>query len=467
MPKRWKRANITAIFKKNDPTIPPNYRPISLLDTLSKVLERCVYNHCYEHLHSMFHYLQHGFLRGRSTNTQLLVVYHQILECIASGQEVDAIYLDFSKAFDKVQHNLLLLKLKSYGISDPTLSWFGSYLSERQQRVVINGHSSDWLPVTSGVPQGSILGPLLFLIYINDLPTYLENNSSIALYADDSKLFRPIYLPNDSFSLQKDLDSLSHWGENWAMAFNVSKCKVVHFSRKKLPSVHHLMSKNYYLSGNQLENVPNISDLGITITNNLSWSKHIEEIVSKANRTLGLVKRLCRDIKDTNTRKLLYCTVVRPKLEYCSSLWSPYTGKHRLLIENVQRRATRFILNYPKDMSYPLRLQKLRLLPLEFRREISDLTLLFKSRNGLITMDVNKYLNTYVYCYRTRNYDPNNYNLIIKHKQDYFRKSFFTRVAELWNTLPSNLKTCNSITLFKTKITNLYSDKLATYCLPS
>ena len=110
------------------------------------------------------------------------------------------------------------------------------------------------------------------------------------------------------------------------------------------------------------------------------------EIVSKANRTLGLVKRLCRDIKGTNTRKLLYCTVVRPKLEYCSSLWSPYTGKHRLLIENVQRRATRFILNYPKDMSYPLRLQKLCLLPQEFRREISDLTLLFKSRNGLITI---------------------------------------------------------------------------------
>ena len=143
----------------------------------------------------------------------MLVVYHQILECIASGQEVDAINLDFSKAFDKVPHNLLLLKFKSYGISDPTLSWFGSYVSERQQRVVINGHSSDCLPVTSGVPQGSILGPLIFLIYINDLPTYLENNPSIALFADDSKLFRPIYLPNDSFSLQKDLDSLSHWGE--------------------------------------------------------------------------------------------------------------------------------------------------------------------------------------------------------------------------------------------------------------
>jgi hypothetical protein len=153
------------------------------------------------------------------------------------------------------------------------------------------------------------------------------------------------------------------------------------------------------------------------------------------------------------------CTVVRPKLEYCSSLWSSYTGKHRLLIENVQRRATRFILNYPKDMPYPLRLQKLRLLPLKFRREISDLTLLFKSRNGLITMDVNKYLNTY---------DPNNYNLIIKHKQDYYRQSFFISAAELWNTLPSNnLKTCNSITFFKTKITNLYFDKLATYCLPA
>ena len=153
-----------------------------------------------------------------------------------------------------------------------------------------------------------------------------------------------------------------------------------------------------------------------------------------------------------------YCIVL-----YCIVLYC----KHRLLIENVQRRAIGFILNYPKDMPYPLRLKKLRLIPLEFRREISDLTLLFKSRNGLITMDVNKYLYTYVYCYRTRNYDPNNYNLIIKHKQDYYRKSFFIRAAELWNMLPSNLKTWNSITLFKTKITNLYFDKLATYCLPA
>ena len=195
----------------------------------------------------------------------------------------------------KVPHNLLLLKLKSYGISDPTLSWFGSYLSERQQQVVINGHSSDWLPVTLGIPQGSILGPLLFLIYINNLPTYLENNSSIALYADDSKLFRPIYLPNDSFSLQKHLNSLSHWGKNWAMAFNVSKCKVVHFSRKKLPIVHHLMGKNYYLAGNQLENVPNILDLGITTPttfHGLNTSKRLSlkliELLVLSNDCVGI-----------------------------------------------------------------------------------------------------------------------------------------------------------------------------------
>ena len=139
---------------------------------------------------------------------QLLMVYHKILDSIASGEEVDAIYLDLSKAFDMVPHNLLIMKLESYGISGSILLWFCSYLSGRQQRVVIEGHSSDWLPVISGVPQGSILGPLLFLVYINDTPSYIHQDSSIALYADDSKLFHPIQYPNDSNLLQKDLDSL-------------------------------------------------------------------------------------------------------------------------------------------------------------------------------------------------------------------------------------------------------------------
>ena len=387
VPLQWKMANITPVHKREDPTLATNYRPISLLCTLSKVLERCVHNHCYHYLEPHMYHMQHGFIRGKSTTTQLLEVYHEILESVASGNEVDAIYLDFSKAFDKVPHHLLLKKLDTLGIRGSLLTWFESYLKDRQQRVVIHGVCSDWLPVTSGVPQGSILGPLLFLVYCNDIPTCIEENSTLALFADDSKLYRTLSSPTSSASLQHDLSNITHWTTNNQMELNAVKCKAMHISRKRTPT-----QTKYVINENIVEQVTIIKDLGVLIANNLCWSKHIESIVSSANKTLGLVKRICKEVKSTNMRKTLYCALVRPKLEYASSVWSPYTIKHHLLIENVQRRATKFILNYPENMPYTERLQKAKLLPLEFRREICDLILLFKSKHRLITMDINKYI---------------------------------------------------------------------------
>jgi hypothetical protein len=286
------------------------------------VLERCVFNHCYQHLGPIITHIQHGFLKNRSTITQLLEVYHYILDSVAGGTEVDTIYLDLTKAFDTVPHNLMLMKLENYGVNGSLLAWFTSYLSGRQQRVVVDGFYSDWLPVTSGVPQSSILGPLLFLVYVNDTPDYIQQNSSIALYADDSKLFRSIKQQTDYTFLQSDLDSLYHWSQDWAMSFSSTKCEVMHFSRKRKPCSH--LDRTYCLAGQQLRSVPSIKDLGVTIASDLSWSKHIENITCNANRTLGLVKRVCRDIYDTSTRKPLYCSIIRPKLEYASTLWSPY-----------------------------------------------------------------------------------------------------------------------------------------------
>ena len=220
VPLQWKMANITPVHKREDPTLATNYRPISLLCTLSKVLERCVHNHCYHYLEPHMYHMQHGFIRGKSTTTQLLEVYHEILESVASGNEVDAIYLDFSKAFDKVPHHLLLEKLDTLGIRGSLLTWFESYLKDRQQRVVIHGVCSDWLPVTSGVPQGSILGPLLFIVYCNDIPTCIEENSTLALFADDSKLYRTLSSPTSSASLQHDLSNITHWTTNNQMELN-------------------------------------------------------------------------------------------------------------------------------------------------------------------------------------------------------------------------------------------------------
>ena len=227
-----------------------NYRPISLLCIISKVLERCIFNHCFPFFKSHIHNLQHGFIQGRSTVTQLLAVYHDMLDTLASGQEVDVIHPDFSKAFDKVSHNLLLNKLNGHGIGGPLLQWFDSYLSHRCQRVMLEGEFSDWLPVTSGVPQGSILGPLLFIIYANDMPDCSSGESKLALFADDSKLFRSMSSRSSSATLQSDLNSLFQWSENWKMSFNISKCQVLHMSRKRTPTHTHT---NYHLGGQDLQ----------------------------------------------------------------------------------------------------------------------------------------------------------------------------------------------------------------------
>ncbi len=219
----------------------------------------------------------------------------------------------------------------SYGISGNLLTWYHSYLSDRYQRVVLDGVFSSWLPVTSGVPQGSILGPLLFLVFVNDLPDYTGNESQLALCADDSKLYRILDTPNSALLLQQYLDSLVTWSVTSTMTFSPSKCKTLHISKKKIPT----NARPYYLGDQPLESVPQIKDLGITISDKLQWADHIEVMTNKANRTLCMIKRVCYDVNDQSVRKLLYCSIVLPQLEYCSCLWSPYTIKHRALIENI------------------------------------------------------------------------------------------------------------------------------------
>ena len=196
-----------------------------------------------------------------------------------------------------------------------------------------------------------------------------------------STVYKIISKPSDKILFQQDLNQLSNWSHTWAMSLSIPKCKTLSISRKKSPS-----NREYLLDGTLLTTVSETINLGITITDNLQWSQHIKQISLKANRTLGLIRRICRDISDTNTRKLLYCSIVRPKLEYASELWSPCTCKDKLLLETVQRRATKFILNYPKDMSYKDRLLKLNILPLECKRNLKDLVLIFKARAGHVDL---------------------------------------------------------------------------------
>ena len=233
IPKAWKNAEVKPIFKKGDKTDPGNYRPVSLTSIVCKMFESFLRDVLYDHLvkHSLLSNHQFGFCKGRSCISQLLVVIHKWMSCIDNDVPTDAIYLDLSKAFDTVPHKKLIHKLKGYGISGNILNWITDFLSDRTQYVSVNSTCSDSTPVTSGVPQGSVLGPILFIYYINDMPDVVD--CFIKLFADDAKTSNEIHSVGDSITLQNSLNNLSSWTDQWGVNFNCGKCGVMHLGKKQ------------------------------------------------------------------------------------------------------------------------------------------------------------------------------------------------------------------------------------------
>ena len=233
LPTEWLTANVMPVFKKGDKSLAANYRPISLTCILCKVLEHILASNIVKHLDAqeIMYDMQHGFREKRSCETQLVMMIEDLARNVSAGNQTDVILPDFSKAFDKVSHSKLLWKMHQYGIRGKVLSWIQAFLGNRSQQVVIDGEESDSIPVNSGVPQGSVLGPILFLAYINDLPGGIS--SQVRLFADDTALYLTIKGEEDSSALQKDLDTLSVWESKWDMQFNPSKCQVVQVTGSK------------------------------------------------------------------------------------------------------------------------------------------------------------------------------------------------------------------------------------------
>ena len=305
----------------------------------------------------MINKAQHGFLHGRSCVTQLLSTLHHIGQLLDRNIQTDVLFLDFAKAFDSVDHGILLKKLKAYGISGNLYNWFTDYLRGRTQRVVVEGVASEWSPVTSGVPQGSILGPMLFLLFINDLPDVIPPTTSTGLYADDTKLYTAITSRQDCDNLQEALSYVDDWSKESNINFNTSKCKALTISRRKQPIV-----LNYHLGSAELIRVDSEVDLGITVTSNLSWNRHITKLVTKANSTLGLLRRTCPMLTNCDARRTLYLSLVKSQLSYATEIWSPYQSVNKISLEKLQRRATRWILQVKKgDIIYKDRLLTLNL----------------------------------------------------------------------------------------------------------
>ena len=335
VPEDRRRANVVPIYKSGNRGKAKNYRPVSLTCQLCKVFEKLVRDVLVEHLETnrLLKETQHRFRKGRSCLTNLLSFLDRIMEELDNGRSVDVIYLDFAKAFDEVPHQRLLRKLEVYGVLGELLSWIRGWLLNRWQRVGVRGSWSRWRRVLSGIPQGSVLGPVLFLVFIDDLEEGLR--SEVLKFADDTKIFREVVSEVDRDVLQRDLDRLVQWSEVWQMRFNVDKCKVMHLGRGNLRG-------NYVMNGGSLGVVDEERDLGVRIMSDLKALAHCAYVSSRANRVLGMISRtMVYRSADVLTR--LYKSLVRPHLEYCVSAWSPHYVKDKEMLERVQHRFTRMV----------------------------------------------------------------------------------------------------------------------------
>ena len=439
VPDEWKSANVTPLFKKGSKADPQNYRPVSLTCITCKIMESIVKDKIVEHLDKfkLIKDSQHGFTKGKSCLTNLLDFMEDVTKWVDEGHPVDVIYLDFAKAFDKVPHKRLIKKLEAHGISGKISKWISTWLSNRKQRVQLNGFMSDWIDAISGVPQGSVLGPILFLIFINDIDNDL--NCKISKFADDTKIARKICTDADAKLLNQDLQLLVNWSDRWQMEFNKDKCVVMHIGATN--------NKHPYIMGNKILNSTNMErDLGVLIESNCKVSEQCIKAVKKANSMLGLINRKIKyKSKDVITR--LYKALVRPHLEYCIQAWNPYLQKDIHLLEGVQRRALKLINGF-KYISYEQRLDKTGLTTLEERRVRGDLIEVFKIANGLDKLDFDRFFKK-----SSSNYLRGHSCKLVKGRSRLnVRQNFFTnRVINRWNALPEHVVAAPNVNIFKNR----------------
>lgn len=383
-PMLWKKSFIIPLFKSGNRSHASNYRGIAKLSPVPKLFESLLTNHMFHNVKSKLTSAQHGFFKGRSITSNLLELTSKISTGFAEKKQTDVGYFDFSKAFDRINHKILANKMERIGFGNNYISWVQSYLSQRQQNVRFKQHTSRSINVTSGVPQGSHLGPLLFLIYINDLPNALKF-CDVLLYADDAKIFYSYKNERDCCKIQYDFDQLVRWSELNCLSLNVKKCKVMTFSRTP-----NFIDHEYIVSDQVLERCSIFSDLGVLFDPKLSFTPHIDSMVSKASSRLGLIKRWSKELNDPYVTKSLYVGLVRSILEFACQVWSPFYSVHINRIESIQKQFLLFALkglNWNDDLRLPPYKHRLLLLDmntLEDRRKTLSCIFVFNVLMGQI-----------------------------------------------------------------------------------
>ena len=456
VPEFYKQSYVTPLYKKGDRARALNYRPVSLTSHVIKVYERVLRKIMVAYLedNNILCHNQHGFRSGRSCLTQMLSHFDDVLLGLTNNKDTDAIYLDYAKAFDKVDHRLLLAKLHRYGFSSQMISWVKSFLTNRPQNVVLDGQHSYSAAILSGVPQGTVLGPILFILFINDMDKCVKH-SSVRFFADDTRVSKHISSEADTAQLQEDLNNIIEWSTNNNMMLHEDKFDLmVHLHRPRfelyqLPFVCEQMT--YTVStGDILYPVQELKDLGVIVSSDLSWRKHINAIVSRAKAVAAWVFSVFKT-RDTLTMLTLYKSVVRSHLEYCCILWNPSSLTDIQLLESVQRTFTSRIWGV-QHLNYWERLRALGLMSLQRRRERYIIIQMWKILYARCPNDLNVQFSA-PSRQGTRAKVPTLSKSSSQHHQTLYDHSFAVLGPRLWNTLPSHLPEIADLETFKHNLT--------------
>ena len=456
IPKQYKTQIITPIHKKDSKAEPSNYRPIALTSHIIKIFERIVRNHITDHLETniLLCNNQHGFRKHRNCFTQLLNHINTVLKNLLLGQDTDVIYLDFAKAFDKVDHEILLQKLHAYGIRGKLLTWLKCFLENREQTVVINGQHSYPAKVISGVPQGTVLGPILFIIYLNDMQTCVKN-SIISSFADDTRLKHGINSTNDQKLLQSDLTAAINWSLSNNMLLHQKKFELVCHSVSNHNNLNHLPFYTEYTEyetadGTIISPQNTVKDLGVLISSDLSWSPHISKVTESARKISSWIFSVFKD-RSAKIMLPLYKTLVRSRAEYCSPLWHPYKAADIKQAESIQRMFTSR-LKEVQHLSYWDRLKQLNLMSLQRRRERYIILHIFKMLHGLAPNDLGLCLYNTARRGLCCKVPPITTSSSAK-AQTLYDHSFHVIGAKLWNITPNYIREKQSFPSFKSALT--------------
>lgn len=441
LPDEWKTAIVIPIFKKGNSSDPNNYRPISLTCIISKIFESVIKKQLLSFLNEneIISKHQHGFLSLHSTTTNLLECVNDWTILLDHSAVVKVLYIDFMKAFDLVSVRKLLHKLSFLGINGLLLSCIESFLTCRTQCVRVGTSFSENMPLFSGVPQGSVLGPLLFLIFINDLPGVLEHNCT-KLFADDLKSYSVTDYRLDSSKIQTCLDSIVKWSKLWQLQLSVPKCGSILLQTRQIYTDCHSLNIDDVL----LPVLSNVKDLGVIIDSRLSFDEHISGIVSRAKQRSYLIFKSFRT-RDIFLLICAYKTYILPILDYCSNIWNPYKLGDIDRLEKIQKHFTKRLIGL-WTTPYKERLAICGLTSLEHRRLSSDVVLCFKIIHNLIALDFNTFFE-YDVNNRTRGH---NYKLLVPKWKNQTRHNFFSvRIVPVWNSLPFKIVNCTTVKQFK------------------